>query len=214
MTNLKKLFNEWAGDYDSSIDPQDESYPFAGYYDVLAYTQSLINLETKPTILDLGVGTGLLTAKLAEQGARITGLDFSEAMLQQAREKMPQEEFILFDFSYGLPSSLQEKKFDYIVSAYAWHHLNYAKQGDFLLSFVKHNLVKNGLLIIADIAFATKEDQLECALKAGKYWDEEEHYFTKEEIIPLLTREGFTWHYKQISHCAGVLEVGKSDFRT
>jgi trans-aconitate methyltransferase len=38
-------------------------------------------------ILDLGCGTGTLTAQIARQGARVTGVDRSREMIESAREK-------------------------------------------------------------------------------------------------------------------------------
>lgn len=44
-------------------------------------------------ILDLGCGTGQLTAQIAEAGAEIVGLDNSPAMIEEARRLHPQLEF-------------------------------------------------------------------------------------------------------------------------
>jgi trans-aconitate methyltransferase len=48
-------------------------------------------------ILDLGCGTGHLTAALAEAGAAVVGLDHSEEMLRQARSAYPRLEFVQGD---------------------------------------------------------------------------------------------------------------------
>jgi trans-aconitate methyltransferase len=48
-------------------------------------------------ILDLGCGTGHLTARIAGAGASVTGLDRSPAMLEQARSAYPQLEFVQGD---------------------------------------------------------------------------------------------------------------------
>lgn len=48
-------------------------------------------------ILDLGCGTGRLTAEIAGSGARVLGLDSSPDMLGQARQNYPQLKFILAD---------------------------------------------------------------------------------------------------------------------
>ena len=55
-------------------------------------------------ILDLGCGTGQLTAKIARSGARVTGLDYSADMLADARKNFPGLTFVsgdasAFDFS-------------------------------------------------------------------------------------------------------------------
>lgn len=44
-------------------------------------------------ILDLGCGTGQLTAQIAESGAEVVGLDSSPAMIEEARRLHPQLEF-------------------------------------------------------------------------------------------------------------------------
>jgi ubiquinone/menaquinone biosynthesis C-methylase UbiE len=44
-------------------------------------------------ILDLGCGTGALTAEIAERGAEILAVDRSEEMISQARRKFPALKF-------------------------------------------------------------------------------------------------------------------------
>ncbi len=48
-------------------------------------------------ILDLGCGPGQLTARIAERGADVTGLDASPEMIGQARQNYPQLRFVLGD---------------------------------------------------------------------------------------------------------------------
>lgn len=48
-------------------------------------------------ILDLGCGTGALTAEIAERGAEILGVDQSEEMISQARKKFPALRFEVLD---------------------------------------------------------------------------------------------------------------------
>ena len=56
-------------------------------------------LAPKPgeRILDLGCGTGALTAEIAARGADILGLDRSEEMIAQARKKYPELKFEVAD---------------------------------------------------------------------------------------------------------------------
>lgn len=56
-------------------------------------------LAAKPgeRILDVGCGTGHLTAQIAETGAHVTGIDASSTMIQQAREKYPSLRFEVMD---------------------------------------------------------------------------------------------------------------------
>ncbi|WP_010582485.1 methyltransferase domain-containing protein [Schlesneria paludicola] len=45
------------------------------------------------TVLDAGCGTGYLTKKLSDRGARVTGIDFSERMIAIARDRNPDLQF-------------------------------------------------------------------------------------------------------------------------
>ena len=48
-------------------------------------------------ILDLGCGTGVLTAEIASRGAETLGVDRSEEMISHARRKFPTLKFELLD---------------------------------------------------------------------------------------------------------------------
>lgn len=56
-------------------------------------------LAPKPgeRILDLGCGTGALTAEIATRGAEVMGVDRSEEMIAQARKKFPALQFEVLD---------------------------------------------------------------------------------------------------------------------
>jgi trans-aconitate methyltransferase len=76
-------------------------------------------LAVKPgeRVLDLGCGTGHLTAAIADAGAEVIGLDHSEQMLAQARSAYPQRTFLLGDardFHFAEP-------FDAVFSNAALH---------------------------------------------------------------------------------------------
>jgi len=53
----------------------------------------------KGTLLDIGFGTGVLTKKINDDGYDITGMDFSQRMIEIAKEKMPKAELIKHDFT-------------------------------------------------------------------------------------------------------------------
>ena len=74
-------------------------------------------------VIDLGCGTGRHTAWLAAAGARVTALDFSEGMLEQARRKVPAADvrFIAHDMHEPLP--LAAAAFDALVSGLVLEHL-------------------------------------------------------------------------------------------
>ena len=74
-------------------------------------------------VLDLGCGTGRHTAWLAQAGARVTAVDFSEEMLERARRKAPAADvrFVVHDLHESLP--LPDATFDTVVSGLVLEHL-------------------------------------------------------------------------------------------
>lgn len=68
-------------------------------------------------VLDLGAGTGDLTAQIAERGARVLGLDASAEMVSEAQRKHPQLSFCCAD---GQALAF-EREFDAVFSNAALH---------------------------------------------------------------------------------------------
>lgn len=204
----KNGFDKWAPEYDKSVSASDKEgeYPFAGYSQVLTEVGRLIKEPHGAKILDIGVGTGRFSAGLYAEGARICGVDFSSAMLEKARAAMPDGEFHLFNFESGLPQELRERRFNHIISAYAFHHLDDKGKVAFLRSLAG-NLKPGGSIIIADVAFRTAGERAACREKAGKAWDDAEAYMVAETLLPLLQCSGLSPEYKQLSCCAGILTI-------
>ncbi len=123
----------------------------AGLYDdrhsfVWKYGASLVELlspQPGERILDLGCGTGHLTARIAEAGAIVVGLDHSAAMLEQARSAYPLLEFIqgdARDFRF-------ETVFDAVFSNAVLHWI---KEPEAVLRCVR-NALKEGGRFVAEL---------------------------------------------------------------
>jgi tRNA (cmo5U34)-methyltransferase len=81
-------------------------------------------------VLDLGTGDGRLLALLGARrpGVRGVGLDFSEIMLGDARERFAGDdrvELVRHDLSQPLP---ELGRFDAVVSSFAIHHLEHERK--------------------------------------------------------------------------------------
>ncbi|MGD0715528.1 MAG: class I SAM-dependent methyltransferase [Gaiellaceae bacterium] len=77
--------------------------------------KTLGDLEKK-RVLHLQCATGEASAELAELGAVVTGVDFSEEALELARERWPKILWIQADVQ-SLPTKLRRGRFDLVYSA-------------------------------------------------------------------------------------------------
>ena len=197
-------FNLWADDYDKSVGLSDEdnTYPFAGYKAVLnAIYQRVLSASAKQ-VLDVGFGTGTLTAKLYEQGCQISGQDFSDKMIALAQARMPKASLHQGDFALGLAPALRRQKYDAIIATYSLHHLTDEQKRPFIASLLEL-LHEGGCLYIGDVAFDTRTALDACRAACGDEWDEDEIYFVYEEMklhFPQMT-------FEAMSHCAGLMTL-------
>ena len=200
----QKGFDLWADGYDKTVGLSDEenSYPFAGYKEILAKIYRIVLEKEKPTVLDIGFGTGTLTQKLYEQGCEIWGQDFSGRMIELAKAKMPNAKLFQGDFTQGLVEPLCRNAYDFILATYSLHHLTDEEKIRLLRSMT--GLLKpGGVILIGDVAFAARAELERCRQAAGEEWDDEEIYFVFDEL-----REAFpNLAFERVSHCAGLLTL-------
>ncbi len=200
----KQGFDLWADGYDQSVGLSDEenTYPFAGYKEVLGTIFRTVMAKPGASVLDLGFGTGTLTAKLYEHGCAVYGQDFSPRMIELAREKMPNAHLYAGDFAQGLAEPLRNRQYDFIIATYSLHHLTDKEKVSFLRS-LSQNLAEGGRILIGDVAFQTRQELDACQESVGDEWDDEEIYFVADEMkahFPDLT-------FTRVSFCAGILTL-------
>ena len=197
-----KDFDDWSGDYDQSVDLHSKNFPFIGYYDVLAAVQSLVEPTPELKVLDIGIGTGLLSRELYKKGCDIYGIDFSGKMLQKAQERMPKGKFCVANVAVEHFGNFNSDKYDRVISSYFFHHLDTKQKIDFCEKTLQNNLNPKGKIIIADVGFKTRKEFDEGYKTYEKYWDTDELYLCGEEIVDELQQKGMSSEYKQISKCA------------
>ena len=201
-----KGFDLWANGYDKSVGLSDEdgTYPFSGYRDILNTVFNRVLASSGKKILDIGFGTGTLSSKLYENGCFVFGQDFSEKMIEIAKERMPNAKLYQGDFSKGLAKELTEEKYDAIIATYSLHHLTDEQKVDFIISLLPL-LNDGGSIYIVDVAFSTRGELENCREIAGDEWDDEEIYFVFDEI-----KEHFPkMQFEPMSSCAGLLSLQK-----
>lgn len=99
------------------------------------------------SILDVGCGNGRFLQYLLDQKKTVdyTGLDFSKKMIEIARKRFPQAEFMvesMTDFEL-------EKRFDRIVAIASLHHVPTRRLRRAVLDRLQKHLKDDGLLIIS-----------------------------------------------------------------
>ena len=199
-------FDLWADGYDLAVGLSDEenTYPFAGYKEILGSIFQTIMEKPGAVVLDVGFGTGTLTTKLFENGCTVYGQDFSKRMIELASEKMPDALLYQGDFSQGLVEALQNRSYDFIVATYSLHHLTDDQKVRFLQSLLDR-LNEDGKILIGDVAFRTRTDLEQCQREVGEEWDDEEIYFVIDEM-----RQSFpNLIYQPVSYCAGILTLSR-----
>ncbi|HLK67934.1 MAG TPA: class I SAM-dependent methyltransferase [Bryobacteraceae bacterium] len=112
---------------------------------VWEYGREMIGLlapQTGERILDVGCGTGQLTAEIARSGAAVTGIDSSPAMIAQARENFPDLRFDVQDIC-NLPF---HQEFDAIFSNAVLHWVVRADEGAAAMA----RALRNGGRLVAE----------------------------------------------------------------
>lgn len=145
MTDAPQTFDAQADSYNAArrrlIPPFDSFYGTA--------VEAVRLAEPAERILDIGAGTGLLSAAIKESfpDARITLLDGAPAMLAQARELLGDAgiDYLTADLLDPLPAG----PWDAIVSALAIHHLSDEHKRD-LFARIRGSLRPGGVFVNAE----------------------------------------------------------------
>lgn len=200
-------FDLWADGYDQSVELSEKSnlYPFAAYKDVLNEVYRIVRqTSSHGRILELGFGTGILTKKLYDDGYLITGVDFSNKMIELTKKKTLHANLIQSDFSDGLPKELAGMRFDFIISTYAIHHLN-DRQKISLIAQMKNALNSDGCIVFGDVMTNTAEEMAHAQARDHGLWDEEEYYLIADDVRAWFPECKLSFSAK--SYCSGVLTI-------
>jgi putative AdoMet-dependent methyltransferase len=208
MTMGKALFDRLADNYDQDILDSDNLnlFPFAGYQKIMDFIAADIEIQSHLglcRILDLGIGTGNLESKIKPNRIELTGVDFSEKMLEVAQLKLHDARLFCADFLQGLPEEIQNEKFDIIVSTYAMHHLEFPAWVDYL-TYLSQHLTVFGKIYIGDILFLNETEKRICHDQNAETWDSDEHYHVYEEIATHIC-EHLAVSFVKVSYCAGII---------
>ena len=210
---LQAQFDRWAAAYDADVAASaaegaagNTGFPFAGYDRVLARVVALADLAPGMEVLELGPGTGNLTAQLVERGAAVWALDFSAEMLARARVRVPTAHFDQAHLLGDFPPDFH-RRFDCVVSTYTFHEFPLPDKLALLRRLFANHLRPGGAVVIGDVGFPTAAAQDAMRTAAGEGWDDE-YYWTMDQDTPALRALGLRVHCEPILPCAIVLSLG------
>jgi trans-aconitate 2-methyltransferase len=145
----------------------------------------LLRPQAGERILDVGCGTGHLTAQLAEAGAEVVGIDRSPSMIEQARRGHPRLCFELADardFAFPQP-------FDAVLSNAALH---WVPEPDRVVACVRRALKPCGRFV-AEFGGKGNVQRIVAALDAAA---------RRAGVGPFVN----TWYFPTLAEYAGLLE--------
>lgn len=197
-------FDRWAATYDADV-AGGAGFPFDGYERVLARVVALAAPAPGRTLLELGPGTGNLTARLLAGGAAVWAVDFSAEMLAIARTRAPAAHFAQAHLLGDFPPDVR-RPYDAVVATYVLHEFPTAGKLALLRRLADEYLRPGGRIVAGDIGFPTAAARDAMRRASGDAWDEE-HYWIMDEIGPDLRAAGFALDYEQLSSCGLVLTL-------
>jgi putative AdoMet-dependent methyltransferase len=197
-------FDQWADSYDQDVVTQTQ-FPFDGYENVIETVVHQADARQGMHVLDIGTGTANLALRFADLGCELWCTDFSEPMLEKARQKLPEAHFFRHDFRREWPPELEGQRFDRIVSAYVFHHVELHQKVQICEELVKKRIKNDGKLVIADLSFPTRVDKEKFKNQVSDW--EEEPYWIVDQSIQALEKAGLKVEYWQVSACAGVYTI-------
>ena len=170
----------------TSWDPGQYERAYSWVWQLGAGVLELLAPKPGERILDVGCGTGQLTAEIAKQGARVVGLDSSPNMIGQARQNYPGLEFVLGDAT----SFRFEEPFDAVFSNAALH---WVKDAEAAVEAIARSLRQDGRFV-AEFGGHGNTGSILAALRAvlGAEADTRCPWYYPRigEYTPLLERQG------------------------
>ncbi len=137
-------------------------------------------VDNKSEIADFGCGPGLYATKLAEQGAKVTGVDFSENSLRHAKQ-VAKEEGLDIDYIHANYLDFEtSKKFDLITMIMCDFCALSPEQRKLMLTKF-YSLLKPGGSVLLDVyslnSFNQKVESATYELnQLNSFWSPEDYY--------------------------------------
>ena len=184
MNRLEKMDDFFAARVDGYDDHMKTNIDGASEF--YAYTASLLPKAAGCTVLDLGCGTGLELEEFfaINPGAKVTGIDLSEAMLNALKAKFPDKALTLVCASY-FDAPFGENVYDAAVSVESLHHFT-AEKKTALYTKLHAALKKDGVFYCATFGEHNFTDELAEWFRLGGEDFSPNHNFTMQNGKEIL----------------------------
>lgn len=187
--NLKETYNRIAEDWHKNH--QEDTWWIEG-------TDAFISL-LKPgsSVLDAGCGSGVKARYLAGRGLDVTGVDFSERMIELAKRELPEAKFLVLDLR---DLDTLHQTFDGVFVQAALLHVPKKDVWD-VLRKLKDKLKVGGYLYLAvkEVKPDQPEEEIRTKDDYGYRYDVFYSYFTLSELKHYLTDLGMSIRYEKVS---------------
>lgn len=186
--NLQETYNRIA--YDWHRQHQSDNWWIDGTEKFISF------LKPGALVLDVGCGGGTKSKYLAGRGLRVVGIDFSEKMIEIAKQELPSGTFLVMNLhnANGL-----DHVFDGIFLQAVLLHIPKQEVKTTLEKLVK-KLQSGGYLYVAVKERKPKgiEEEVKVERDFGYRYARFFSYFTLDELNNLLISLGFEIHYRTI----------------
>ncbi|MCC3586223.1 methyltransferase domain-containing protein [Microcoleus sp. PH2017_30_WIL_O_A] len=133
-----------------------QAVPFSNLYghtnqESLDLLMKMASVSDKDTVLDVACGPGIVACAFAAVSSRVTGIDLTPAMLEQAQILAEQKNLTNLSWLQGDIETLPfpDDSFSIVLSRYAFHHF---LQPDVVLSEMVRVCRAGDRILIADVA--------------------------------------------------------------
>lgn len=131
-----------------------QAIPFAnlpGHLDSIDLLLELAKPEHSDIVLDVACGPGLVACAFASHAGRVTGIDITPAMIEQARKRQQEQRLDNLDWVVGnaLPLPWPDNCFSLVVTRYSFHHF---KEPEQILAEMIRVCRPAGRVLVADVA--------------------------------------------------------------
>lgn len=166
-------------------------------------------LPEKAKVLDLGCGSGYITNYLHNQNLNAVGLDFSQEMINIAKEKYPTIDFLLADF-VSIQNYFDENSVDALIAVYSLYFVPKEQFESVLKSLSK--VLKNDGKFFFVTQIGNGEDYITTPLMEENNVNEKLYvnYYNKDELETILNKCNFEIEYLKAKYDYDEKEISNS----